>query len=496
LWFLLLIIPALPSIAIFAEKDQFIFPAREPTISIVNGVESYTYSQFEPKSENLIKSDLVQNYQVLKQTGVFGFPVDFISLFSPKYNSHIILGESNISGVNEGYFFYGILMIFFMPLGFLYFIKHKSKISYVFLLLLLFYFGPTYYFHQFIYMVFPPIWVFRHSTLVNLFLQSFLILFAVKGFDILYQLINRTYSQDDFVFNALKVYGYSIFWICILAILLNSSFRQFDLSFTFFGAILLSCVLFLAIKMRLSKPLLFSLFFLVVALNFIELIFHFTNSKQIYSQVIQINHEKKITDEDRLQAVVKQPAGLHSGCYYGNTGQAVRYPSILKNERSIYAPPVARNANDIDGHCAEIDTENKIREVERWSSLLLYKAYYEDAINPKISLYEARKYLIPDNLQRDRAYKVTQNAIYFANLPIGVLKTNLYYDKNWGAICDGKKLQIKKEKMVEVGLEKSCKDLKLEYYPRFFALTLYLVIAYYVGLILLIAYMLIKGKRQ
>ena len=492
LWVLLLIIPALPSIAIFSDKDQFIFPAREPNISVVKGVETYSYSQFEPKSENLIKSDLVQNYQVLKQTGVFGYPIDFITLFSPKYNSHIIPGEFNIPGINEGYFFYGILMIFFIPVGFLYFIRHKSKVSYIFLLLLFFYFGPKYYFHQLVYMVFPPIWVFRHSTLVNLFLQSFLILFAVKGFDTLYQAATGKYSKQDFEFNAIKIYGCSILGILILAILLNASFHQFNLGLIFWGAISISLILFAAIKIRLSKSFIVSIFVLIVLLNSIELLYEFIGSKQIYSQDIQISDVKRITDEERLNALIKQPAALHSGCYYGNTWQAMRYPSLLKNERSIYAPPVARNASDIEEHCAEIDTEDKLRATDRWSSLLLYKSYYKDAISPEISLYEKRKYLIPDPLQRARAYKITQNAIYFANLQPGLLKTNLYFDKNWGAYCDGVELEIKKEKMVEIGLEKECQDLKLEYYPWLFALTLYAVIAYYCGLILLIAFMLIR----
>ena len=496
LWVLLLVIPALPSIAIFSDKDQFIFPAREPNISVVKGVETYSYSQFEPKSEHLIKSDLVQNYQVLKQTGVFGYPIDFITLFSPKYNSHIIPGEFNIAGINEGYFFYGLLMIFFMPVGFLYFIRHKSKISYIFLLLLFFYFGPKYYFHQLVYMVFPPIWVFRHSTLVNLFLQSFLILFAVKGFDILYQAATGKYSKEDFEFNAIKTYGCSILGILILAILLNASFHQFNLGLIFWGATSISLILYVAIKIRLSKSFIVSIFVLIVLLNSIELLYEFIGSKQIYSQDIQISDVKKISDEERLNALIKQPAALHSGCYYGNTWQAMRYPSLLKNERSIYAPPVARNASDIEEHCAEINTEDKLRATDRWNSLLLYKSYYKDAINPEVSLYEKRKYLIPDPLQRARAYKITQNAIYFANLQPGLLKTNLYFDKNWGAYCDGVELEIKKEEMVEIGLEKECQDLKLEYYPWIFALTLYAVIAYYCGLILLIVFMLIKNRKK
>lgn len=488
---------ALPTIAVFMEREKFDYPVRAPLkIENATGQSAYVYSQYEPKTYDFARSDLLQRYDVLKDIGVFGKVRDFSTLITPEFNHNVYPNNRYpLLKLNEIYFFIGTAIAVFIPLGFWYFLRHKSRLSLVFIPFVLFYLGPDFLFHRYIYELFPPVWPFRHSILIGPFIQAFLIMFAVKGFDICLsvfgQLVNRTFSA------VIKIRKFALMSIAasLFAVLLVPIFETgisvfpTDVNFVvvFTAAVLL--------MLKISKYRALNVFGLTVltVVNVWQLYIHFDGARHNLVEHIPFDEAvDKKTPTETLATLIHRPALLHSGCFAVTSGQAVRYPSLMRYQRSIYSAP-APTGDEADAQyenrCAEIVDEDVLRGMERWSVIAVYKPYLQNMVNKDENLFEKMLYIIPKKELRSKAVDVTSSSITFSDVEKGSYAVNLFYDEHWQASCDGKSLDIVPNNVDEIAAtvftledgfaiksDKFCKKLVLAYYPKLFAYSTYFII--------------------
>ncbi len=502
LFLILLLLPALPTASLIFESGNFIFPAREPLITNLDNRTYYSYSQYMPTSLELTTADIFQNYSVLEQVGVFGKFSDFITLISPNLNKNVV-ADTNIGVPNlgEAYYFYGCFIVLFLPLGFIYYLKHPSRVSLIFILLLLFYLGPKFGVHELIYKLFPPIRVFRHSVLLNLFIQSGMILFACKGLDIVLRTVNERVTGQDFgrkkttiIFLMSAIAGFGIFTYTARDHQLTGISIYLPL------AILVACVLSISMLSPKLKKLSRAMILIGLLINTGHLIEGVEQSKLLYEQPISFDQPIFKSDEEKLNSIIHLPAKLHSGCIYGTTFQAVRYPTLIMQERSVFSPPVivaGQHPNDETVFlCHHIDTIEEMKARDTWNVLQVYKSYFSSLINDGNQLFEQRKYLIPDAIHRKAATKATLNAIQFENINAGLFKTNLFYDESWTATCDRQNVQLRSSESVEFDLMVDCDILTLKYSPTLFIFAIACVLGFYLFMFIAICVATISQRKK
>ncbi|MDA8855627.1 hypothetical protein N9I82_00700 [Alphaproteobacteria bacterium] len=504
---------ALPTLAVFLEREKFDYPVREPLkIESASGQIAYVYSQFEPKTYDLAQSNLLQRYDVLKHMGVFGNVRDFSTLITPEFNHNVYPNNRYpLLKLNEIYFFIGTALAVFIPLGFWYFLRHKSRLSLVFVPFILFYLGPDFLLHRFVYELFPPVWPFRHSILIGPFIQAFLILFAVKGFDICLSvfgpLLNRTSSAVMKMRNfALMSVGASLITVLLVPIFeIGISVFPTDVNFV----VAFTAVVLLILK--ISKYRLVNVFCLtaLTLVNVWHLYIHFDGVRPTLVEKIPYEEAVDIrTPTETLATLVHRPALLHSGCFAVSSGQVVRYPSLMRYQRSIYSAPAPTGDEagaKYENRCADIVDEDVLRAMERWNVITVYKPYLQNMVNKAETLFEKMEYMIPGKELRSKASDVTSSSITFGDVERGSYAVNLYYDEHWQASCDGRAVDIVQHKNdilsplykkftlengFKINLGEPCQTLVLRYYPKLFAYSTYFIIFCHLALA---SYLLFTG---
>jgi hypothetical protein len=505
---------AMPTLALYLDSDKFIFPARTPGQELVDGKIEYRYVQHEPEAMPTGEQNLIPSYEVLADVGVSGFLIDFVTLISPAYNMEVYPTDKlTITGLNEVYFFFGTFALMFVPVGFAYFLRHKSKLSLFFIPVFLFYLGPGYLVHELVYAIFPPIWPMRHATLIAPFLQLLLILFAAKGFDLSYTTMVSLASKNYRAIVELrkKIRNLlSVFFPVLLIVPYLST--QMTYGVESFIAIGLALIFFLLTQVTVNKRAKIAAFIGILGLSFLQLAFHMNRSLDVLLQPNIIGAKLSVKVEgESLLSVVTEKAALHAGCYSGNSGQAIRYPGLLTYQRSIYSVPDPLGADKIDAYnqyCKNITAEDQIKNMRRWNVLAQYKNYVRSATDRDASLMATMGHLIPNATVRKNVSEVTSDSITFKDVELqSGLFVNLFFDDSWSAKCDGSLVPLKKSKqdisvfsqtdILPEGMliidDRKCDVLTLHYDPKFFVYSVKANILFSVILLCFLLYWLLAA---
>jgi hypothetical protein len=527
----------LPTIAQFVERDKFLYPARAPGEYTLGGEKKYFYSQYEP--ENLDHSEqLFHSYEIIADIGAIGHTWDFATLISPEYNKHIRPGNAlAINQTSEVYFYFGLPLLFFLPLGFWYFWKHKTRQSQIFVMLALFFVGPAFLMHKLAYGLLPPIWPFRHAILIAPLMQMFLIIFCVKGFDMTYSVMVRAAQKNVMAVLSHKKFISQALMVGLIAFLVLYLFLdQLIINDTIFFTYLLSAIFFVALVSINSRVLRRNGLWAFVVLNSAVLLHH-TNAdlKVLLDRTPFDPGISSITKQDNVSTLVSENADLHGGCFMGNTGQALRYPGLLTTRRNVFAPPhpVGEGSSvSLSEFCADIDTGTEMLETRRWNSLVFYKQYFGMVNGNDELAYKSLVQLLPGRGDASMVVSTSSDKIIFSDVPKNYrLLFNLFYDEHWSGSCDNKPLELLQNKdlissnRVEVNgvinksylinnnyinsnnvlpygfnvlTPKNCQQLVLEYNPRFFKYAVYynLVVGFFILVTgLLFAYRRLKPSK-
>ncbi len=356
------IVCAIPTLSLYLEKDKFDYPAREPAkVILEDGTHSYVYSQFEPKTTPDANSNLIQDYDILTSIGVFGKIEDFTTLLSPTFNQHVFPGHHlNIDRTNEIYFFLGTAMVPFIFLGFWYFLHHKSRLSQLFILFLLFYLGPKFLFHTILYEFFPPLWPLRHSMLIGPYLQIFLITFAVKGFDLWATQMLFVKSKDrkqkhrfSLAINQWVHTGVIVSLVSFSILVLNFANLPIGKGLFYFVPLILAYLVFTLISHRSPSRIANGLIFGVVIINTMQLVYFYNASSHLPQDITSFYFVPLILAYLIFILISdRSPSRIANGLVFGvviiNTMQLVYFynaSSVRLLERSPYTESVLLKDN-------------------------------------------------------------------------------------------------------------------------------------------------------
>ncbi|MCP4369899.1 MAG: YfhO family protein [Deltaproteobacteria bacterium] len=173
-----------PNITLMLDKNEYVFPVRMISKSILDGKPQFCPQSHEGGPEDMVDG-LNMPYNAISHTGTFSTIWDFIQIISPDGNPHIRWSHRKNWGIpSEAYMYLGFLPWGIAVLG-LVFGRHDLKKSWfvIFVGFGLLILGPPGGVHRLLYYVYPPLWFVRHTHLFVLFFLFPFLYFYVLGFN-------------------------------------------------------------------------------------------------------------------------------------------------------------------------------------------------------------------------------------------------------------------------------------------------------------------------